>query len=54
MMSMLKKLLKGESAQGMVEYALLIALLSLVAYNAIQGLGTNVNKKFGAAKEAMR
>jgi len=52
-MSMLKKLLKGERAQGMVEYALLIALLSLVAYASIKSLGTKVNKKFDDAQRRM-
>jgi len=53
-MSLLKRLVKEEHAQGMVEYALLIALLSIVAYKSIQSLGKNVNTKFNDAATKMR
>jgi Flp pilus assembly pilin Flp len=34
--------------QDLLEYALLIALIALVAYGAVQTTGTNVNAIFGS------
>lgn len=40
---------KNDNAQGMVEYALLLALISIVAIAVIKSLGGNVNAVFGKA-----
>ncbi len=47
----LKKLLrrvKGQSGQSLVEYALILALISVVAILVLRGIGTNVNTKLGS------
>ncbi|NQU10723.1 Flp family type IVb pilin [bacterium] len=47
----LKKLLrraKGQSAQSLVEYALILALISVVAILVLRGIGRNVNTKLGS------
>lgn len=36
-----------ESGQGMVEYALIIALIAVVVIGAVRLLGQTVNTKFG-------
>lgn len=38
-----------ESGQGMVEYGLIIALVSIVAIVALNALGKGVNKNLGKA-----
>jgi Flp pilus assembly pilin Flp len=45
---------KDESGQDLLEYALLTALIALVAFLAVQATGTSVNAIFGniAAKLA--
>jgi len=45
-----KKLLrkvKKESGQSLVEYALILALISVVAILVLKGIGTSVNTKLG-------
>ena len=42
-------LFNEESGQGMVEYGLIIALVSIVALVALGKLGTGVNKNFETA-----
>ena len=37
--------LQGQSAQSLVEYALILALISVVAILVLKGIGTNVNAK---------
>ena len=47
----LKKLLrrvKGQSGQSLVEYALILALISVVAILVLRGIGSNVNTKLGS------
>lgn len=46
-MTMLKKLFKEESGQGMVEYGLIIALVSVVVIVALTALGGNLSTLFG-------
>ena len=36
---------KGQSGQSLVEYALILALISVVAILVLRGIGTNVNTK---------
>lgn len=40
--------LRGESAQGMVEYALLAALIAVAAIGSLTLLGNNINALFTA------
>lgn len=37
--------LKGRSGQSLVEYALIVALISVVAILVLQGIGKSVNNK---------
>ena len=37
--------LKGRSGQSLVEYALILALISVVAILVLKGIGTSVNTK---------
>ena len=39
--------LKNDAGQDLLEYALLVALIALVAVGAVTLAGTNVNKIFG-------
>jgi pilus assembly protein Flp/PilA len=42
----LLKIAKDESGQDLLEYALLVALIALVAFGAVQAAGTSVNNIF--------
>jgi pilus assembly protein Flp/PilA len=42
----LRTLAKDESGQDLLEYALLVALIALVAFGAVQAAGTQVNAIF--------
>jgi pilus assembly protein Flp/PilA len=42
----LRNLAKDESGQDLLEYALLVALIALVAFGAVQAAGTQVNAIF--------
>jgi pilus assembly protein Flp/PilA len=43
-----KKLVIADDGQDLLEYALLVALIALVAVGAVTLAGTNVNKIFGS------
>jgi len=43
--------LKDEDGQGMVEYALIIGLISIVAIAILRTLGTKVKSKFQAIND---
>jgi pilus assembly protein Flp/PilA len=43
-----KKFATAEDGQDLLEYALLVALIALVAVGAVTLAGTNVNKIFGS------
>ena len=43
---MLKKFFKDESGQGMVEYALIIALIAVIVIGAVSLLGDNIGAIF--------
>ena len=47
---MLKKFFKDESGQGMVEYALIIALIAVVVIVAVTALGGGIKDTFNGAK----
>ena len=51
----LRKLLRNDSGQDLLEYALLVALIALVAFTAIQLTGSAANDIFNdiAAKLAL-
>jgi Flp pilus assembly pilin Flp len=38
---------KGRSGQSLVEYALILALIAVVAIAVLKGIGGNVNTKLG-------
>ena len=44
----LRMLLRNDSGQDLLEYALLVALIALVAVGAITATGTNVSNIFDA------
>jgi pilus assembly protein Flp/PilA len=44
----LKKFALADEGQDLLEYALLVALIALVAVGAVTLAGTNVNKIFGS------
>ncbi|MBS4021938.1 MAG: Flp family type IVb pilin [Dethiobacter sp.] len=46
MKALAKKFFTDESGQGMVEYALILALVSIVAIVTLTGLGTTIMAKF--------
>lgn len=43
----LRTFAKDESGQDLLEYALLVALIALVAFGAVKMAGTSVNTIFG-------
>jgi pilus assembly protein Flp/PilA len=49
----LRKLLRNDSGQDLLEYALLVALIALVAVGAITTTGTNVSSIFDAIAEKL-
>jgi Flp pilus assembly pilin Flp len=44
----LRHLLRNDSGQDLLEYALLVALIALVAFGAIQATGNSVSNIFNA------
>jgi pilus assembly protein Flp/PilA len=48
-MNLLKRLLKEEEGQDLVEYALLVVLLALAATVGMNGLATAINNTFIAS-----
>jgi pilus assembly protein Flp/PilA len=46
MMSILRRLRNDESGAAMVEYALLVALIGLVAIVGVSAAGTSINAQF--------
>jgi len=49
----LRMLLRNDSGQDLLEYALLVALIALVAVGAITATGTNVSSIFTAISEEL-
>ena len=45
--------LRSEEGQAMVEYALILALISVIAIAALTAIGTNVNAIFVAIQNAL-
>ncbi len=50
---MLRARFEQEEGQGMVEYALILVLVSVVALIALGAIGTNVNTIFGTIRDAL-
>lgn len=50
---MLKQFLKDESGQGMVEYALIIALIAIVLVGALTAVKGGLKGKFDAIAEQL-
>lgn len=48
---MLKRFLNDENGQGMVEYALILALIAVVVIVAVAAIGTAINSKFNLIKD---
>ena len=46
MKNLLKRLVKAEDGAAMVEYALLVALIALVAIVGVTATGTGINAQF--------
>ena len=49
----LRTFVRGDEGQDLLEYALLVALIALVAVGAITLAGTNVNTIFGKIATAL-
>jgi len=47
------KNIKTERGASLVEYALLVALISIVAIVAIKSIGTSVSRKFSSVASAV-
>ena len=47
------KFLRDEEGQGMIEYALIIALIAVVAIFALKALGTSVSGKLNAVNNEL-
>ena len=50
---MLKNFFKSEDGQGMVEYALILALIAIVAIVALTGLGQKIGNLFNKADDEL-
>lgn len=51
---MLKRFLKDESGQGMVEYALIIALIAVAVIAAITFLSDGISGKFNQVSNTLK
>ena len=54
MKEMMNWIANEEEGQGMVEYALILALISIVAIVALGNVGKAVNTKFGAINDNLK
>lgn len=52
-MEIMKRLVREEEGQGMVEYALIIGLISIAAIAILPGIGTEVKNIFSKIKDAL-
>ena len=50
---MLRNFFKDESGQGMVEYALIIALIAIVVIAVLAALGGSITKVFQGSSDAL-
>lgn len=52
-MNLLKKFLQSEDGPTAVEYAVMLALIVVVAIGSVTAIGTKVNASFDATKTAL-
>jgi pilus assembly protein Flp/PilA len=52
-MELIKRFIQEEEGQGLVEYALIAALIAVVCVAALQAIGTNANTKLTSVKNAL-
>jgi len=52
-MNLIKRLIKEEEGQGMIEYVLIVALISIVAIFAINLVGDKVQNTWNSTNEAL-
>lgn len=50
----LLRTLKGEKGQGLVEYALILVLISIVVIVMLTGVGNSVNNTFSSVNSALQ
>jgi pilus assembly protein Flp/PilA len=48
LLNIVRSFVRNEEAQDLLEYALLVALIALVAFGAVQAAGTSVNSIFNS------
>ena len=53
MLQIIKRFLKDEEGQDLVEYALLLVFLALAAISILPTLGSSVNKVFSQSNSAL-
>jgi len=53
MLTLLRLLINDEDGQGLVEYGLIIGIVSVLAIAALGGLSTSINGALGAAAAAI-
>ena len=53
MIEIIKKLIRDEDGQDLVEYALLLVFLALAAITVLPTLGSSVNKVFSQSNSAL-
>lgn len=54
MLQLVEKLYKNEEGQGLVEYALILALIAIVVIVAVKAIGTSANDKFEQINNALQ
>jgi len=52
-MNLVKRLIKEEEGQGMIEYVLIVAFISIVAIALIRGVGGNVKNVWNNTNNAL-
>ena len=52
-MDLLKRLVKEEEGQGMIEYVLIVALIAIVAIVAVRAVGNSVGNVWDETSEAL-
>ena len=53
MLNLLRRLWKDEEGQGMVEYGLILALISIVVIFFLTGIGTRIRDVFEDIRDAL-
>jgi Flp pilus assembly pilin Flp len=54
MLEIIKKLVREEKAQGMVEYILIVALIAVIAVAAVKMFGGEISKWFKGSAEKLQ